>query len=93
MGKILRKKRFVVHPLFMFWGVRIAGEPFDHLIYHYVLSYSNCETGTTCFSESFEELEYGSAECALRAWRGAKVASHRSVEHCGSKDRSSTRVH
>ena len=37
-------------------GVRIGGEPFDHMIYHFVLTYSNWEAGTICFSESFESL-------------------------------------
>lgn len=36
--------------------VTIADEPFDHMIYHFVLTYSNWETGTICFSESFESL-------------------------------------
>ena len=40
-------------------GVTIAGEPFDHLVYHFVLTYSNWETGTVCFSESFESLSEG----------------------------------
>ena len=40
-------------------GVTIAGQPFDHLIYHFVLTYSNWETGTICFSESFEALSQG----------------------------------
>ena len=40
-------------------GVTIAGRPFDHLIYHFVLTYSNWETGTVCFSESFESLSQG----------------------------------
>ena len=40
-------------------GVRIGGEAFDHLIYHFVLTYSNWETGTICFSESFESLSQG----------------------------------
>lgn len=40
-------------------GVTIAGQPFDHLIYHFVLTYSNWETGTICFSESFESLSQG----------------------------------
>src|SRR5512142_3141991 len=37
-------------------GVTIAGAPFDHLVYHFVLTYSNWEAGTVCFSESFEGL-------------------------------------
>jgi len=40
-------------------GVTIAGQPFDHLIYHFVLPYSNWETGTICFSENFENLSEG----------------------------------
>jgi hypothetical protein len=40
-------------------GVRIAGERFDHLFYHFVLTYSNWETGGICFSESFESLSAG----------------------------------
>jgi hypothetical protein len=39
--------------------VTLAGQPFDHLLYHFVLSYSNWETGTICFSESFESLSQG----------------------------------
>jgi hypothetical protein len=40
-------------------GVTILGQPFSHLIYHFVLPYSNWETGTICFSESFESLSEG----------------------------------
>lgn len=40
-------------------GVTIEGEPFNHLIFHFVLPYSNWETGTICFSESFESLAAG----------------------------------
>lgn len=40
-------------------GVTIGGDPFDHLLYHFVLTYSNWETGTVCFSESFEALNQG----------------------------------
>jgi len=40
-------------------GVTIGGVPFDHLIYHFVLTYSNWECGTICFSESFESLSEG----------------------------------
>jgi hypothetical protein len=39
--------------------ITISGVPFDHLIYHFVLTYSNWETGTICFSESFESLSQG----------------------------------
>ena len=40
-------------------GVTIAGEAFDHLVYHFVLTYSNWEAGTVCFSESFASLREG----------------------------------
>ena len=35
-------------------GVTIQGQPFPHLLYHFVLAYSNWEATTLCFSESFE---------------------------------------
>jgi hypothetical protein len=40
-------------------GITISGQPFSHMIYHFVLTYSNWETGTICFSESFESLSQG----------------------------------
>jgi hypothetical protein len=40
-------------------GVTINGSPFAHLIYHFVLTYSNWETATVCFSESYESLSEG----------------------------------
>ena len=40
-------------------GVTIGGRSFEHLIYHFVLSYSNWEALTICYSESFESLSEG----------------------------------
>lgn len=40
-------------------GITISGGRFDHLIYHFVMTYSNWEAGTICFSESFESLSHG----------------------------------
>jgi hypothetical protein len=40
-------------------GVTVQGQVFEHLIYHFVLTHSNWETGTLCFSESFESLVEG----------------------------------
>lgn len=40
-------------------GVTLAGGAFPHLLYHFVLTYSNWETGSLCFSESFESLSFG----------------------------------
>jgi len=39
--------------------VTLASQPFDHMIYHFVLTYSNWESATICFSESFESLSQG----------------------------------
>ena len=39
--------------------VTIAGEPFPHLVYHFVLTYSNVEVASICFSETFEALAEG----------------------------------
>lgn len=40
-------------------GITIASQRFDHLLYHFVLTYSNWETGSICYSESFESLSEG----------------------------------
>jgi len=40
-------------------NITIQGQPFNHLVYHFVLPYSNWETGTICFSESMESLLEG----------------------------------
>ena len=40
-------------------GVMIAGQLFDHLLYHFTLTHSNWESVMVCFSESFESLSAG----------------------------------
>ena len=40
-------------------GVTIAGEAFPHLLYHFVLTYSNWESVSLCYSETFEALSEG----------------------------------
>ena len=40
-------------------AVTIAGQSFDHMVFHFVLTYSNWESVTVCFSESFESLSSG----------------------------------
>jgi hypothetical protein len=56
-------------------GVTIQGKRFKHLLYHFVLTYSNWEDGTVCFAESFESLAEG-LQNAL--WKlGAVPARHR----------------
>lgn len=39
--------------------VTIGGVAFDHRVYHFVLTYSNWESATICFSESFASLSEG----------------------------------
>jgi hypothetical protein len=57
-------------------AVTIAGRTFEHLIYHFVLTYSNWEAFTLCYSESFESLSEG-LQNAL--WElGAVPQRHRS---------------
>lgn len=40
-------------------NITISGKIFEHLLFHFVLTYSNWETGTICFSESYESLSEG----------------------------------
>jgi hypothetical protein len=56
-------------------GIRLGGQSFAHLLYHFVLTYSNWEGVTICYSESFESLAEG-LQNAL--WElGAVPARHR----------------
>jgi hypothetical protein len=59
-------------------GVTIAGEPFPHLIYHFVLTYSNVEAASICFSETFEALAEG-IEKAL--WHIGGVPQQHRTDH------------
>jgi len=40
-------------------AITIGGQSFPHLLYHFVLTYSNWEDVTLCYSESFESLSEG----------------------------------
>src|SRR5437016_6461131 len=59
-------------------GVTIAGEPFPHMVYHFVLTYSNAEAASICFSESFEALAEG-IEKAL--WQIGGVPEQHRTDH------------
>lgn len=81
-------------------GVTFQRQPFKHLIYHFVLPYSNWEAGTICFSESFESLSDGlhpcrapSAERALGTWRRPQSTSYRSALDGRAQGRSSGGIH
>jgi hypothetical protein len=47
-------------------GVSIQGRPYDHLLCHVVLPYSNWEWATRCHSESLLSLRHGLQEAAFR---------------------------
>ncbi|MBK8232788.1 MAG: DDE-type integrase/transposase/recombinase [Candidatus Eisenbacteria bacterium] len=72
--------------------VTIAGQPFDHLVYHFVLTYSNWETGTICFSESFESLSAG-LENALRELGGSPRRHRTDQPGGGASDAAPGPVH
>src|SRR3989454_7774426 len=59
-------------------GVTIAGEPFPHMVYHFVLTYSNTEAASICFSETFEALAEG-LEQAL--WQIGGVPRQHRTDH------------
>jgi hypothetical protein len=55
--------------------ITLAGRTFEHLVYHFVLTYSNWETGTICYSESLESLSEGWQNAVWEL--GAVAAEHR----------------
>jgi hypothetical protein len=59
-------------------GVTIAGEAFAHMLYHLVLTYSNTEAASICFSETFEALAEG-LEKAL--WQIGGVPHQHRTDH------------
>ncbi len=63
-------------------GVTLAGVPFPHLLHHFVLTYSNVEAVSVCFSESFEALAEGMEKARLPDRWCAFATSHRSFERC-----------
>jgi len=62
-------------------GVTIQGAPFDHMIYHFVLCWSNWETGSICFSEGYESLSFG-LQNAL--WKLGGVAKYHKTDNLTS---------
>lgn len=59
-------------------SITIAGEPFPHLLFHSVLTYSNVEAASVCFSERFEALAEG-LERAL--WQFGGVPQLHRTDH------------
>src|SRR5260370_15762681 len=56
-------------------GITLDRQTFEHLVYHFVLTYSNWETGTICYSESLESLSEGWQNAVWEL--GAVAAEHR----------------
>jgi hypothetical protein len=59
-------------------AITIAGQPFPHLVFHLVLTYSNVEAVRVCFSETFEALAEG-IEHAL--WQIGGVPQQHRTDH------------
>jgi hypothetical protein len=47
-------------------GITISGQLFKHLVYHFVLCYSNWQSCRVCYSESFESLSLGIQDALWR---------------------------
>jgi hypothetical protein len=58
--------------------VTIAGQPFPHMVFHLVLTYSNVEAVKICFSESFEALAEGIEACL---WSIGGVPQQHRTDH------------
>lgn len=56
--------------------ITISGQPFDHLLYHFTLTFSNWESVSICFSESFEALSRGLQDALWKL--GGVPQKHRS---------------
>ena len=56
-------------------GITIQGQTLAHLVYHFVLTYSNWEAATICYSESLESLSEGWQNAVWEL--GAVPAAHR----------------
>jgi transposase len=59
-------------------AITIAGAPFPHVLFHSVLTYSNVEAVSVCFSETFEALAEG-LERAL--WQFGGVPAQHRTDH------------
>src|SRR5512135_984164 len=59
-------------------GITIGGMAFAHLLFHFVLTYSNVEAVSVCFSESFEALAEGLERCL---WQVGGVPEQHRTDH------------
>ena len=58
-------------------AVTIGGQSFPHLLFHFVLTYSNWEDATLCYSESFKSLSEGMQNALMGVRRRAAEPPHR----------------
>ena len=56
-------------------NITIGSQSFRHMLYHFVLTYSNWEDATICYSESFESLSEGMQNALWEL--GGSPADHR----------------
>lgn len=69
-------------------GICIAGQPYPHLLFHFMLPYSCWETFTICHTESFDTLSYGFEKAVWEL--GGVLPEHRTdnlsaaTKQCGS---------
>ena len=56
-------------------GVKIGGQPFEHMLFHFMLPYSRWETAFISYSESFDSLTMGYAKATAEL--GATTQEHR----------------
>ena len=66
-------------------GVTIGGEPFEHMVYHFVLTYSNWEDVTHLLLGELREPQRRVAERGVGAGRRAGRAPHRPDEPGGEQ--------
>ena len=58
--------------------VSVQGQPFEHLLCHGVLAYSNWQWASRCQSESFLSLVAGFQACV---WKLGRVPRHLSTDN------------
>lgn len=66
-------------------NITIAGEPFEHMLFHFMLPYSRWETASIAFTESFQSLTEGYA-AAVKELGG--VAPEHRTQQSGSSSTS-----
>lgn len=74
-------------------GITIGGEPFEHMLCHVVLPYSNWQWATVCHSESLAALKHGVQSALFRLGRvpTRRTTRPRPRTTCGRGSGGSTR--